>query len=64
MFSQQWDKMEERGDLKIDVRKQMILDLTVFINELKVKHHKIILTIDANKAFDPIKGITKLVLEC
>ena len=56
--------MEERGDLKIDVRKQMILDLTVFINELKVKHHKIILTIDANKAFDPIKGITKLVLEC
>ena len=32
VFDQKWDKMEERGDLKIDARKKKIFDLTVFIN--------------------------------
>ena len=48
-FSQQWDTMEERGDLQIDVRRQMISDLIIFINELKVKHYEIVLCIVANE---------------
>ena len=50
VFDQKWDKMEERGDLKIDARKQKILDLTVFINELKIKYHEIVLAIETNEA--------------
>ena len=54
-FSQQLDKIEERGDLQKDVRKQMISDLTIFISKLKVKNYEIILDIDTNESFDPRK---------
>ena len=38
--SEQLDKMKEREGLKINVEKQMTLDLTVLINELNVKHNE------------------------
>lgn len=38
--SKQLDKVKEREGLKINVEKQMTLDLTVFINEPNVKHNE------------------------
>ena len=54
-FAQQWDKMKERGDLTIDVRKQILVDLSKFITALRIKHHDIVLVIDTNEVFDPRK---------
>ena len=47
--------MEERGDLTIDVRKQILVDLSKFITALKITHHEIVLAIDANEVFEPKK---------
>lgn len=43
----------------------MIIDLTQFINSLRIKRHEVVLSIDANGDFDPRrKGIDILVSEC
>lgn len=47
--------MKERGDLTIDVRKQILVDLSKFITALRIKHHDIVLVIDTNEVFDPRK---------
>ena len=64
-FTQQWDLMEERGDTTIDVRKQMIKDLAIFIKTLATKRQEVILCICANEEFDTGgRGIAKLVSDC
>ena len=56
VFTQQWDFIEERRDTTIDVRQQIIKDLTQFIVSLTVQHHEVVLSIDANEDFDPGGG--------
>ena len=43
----------------------MILDLTQFIQSLRIKHREVCLSIDTNEVFDPRrKGIFTLVSNC
>lgn len=56
VYARQWDKIDERGDNKIDSRKQVISDLSIFTNELQERQHEIVLAIDTTEDFNPGKN--------
>ena len=65
-FDQQYALLLSQGVKKSNVRRQFLVDICTFINNLQHKGHEILLSLDANETLGQEKqyGIAHLMLEC
>ncbi len=65
-FDQQYALLLSQGVKKPNVRRQFIVDICIFINNLQHEGHEILLSLDANETLGQDKqyGIAHLMLEC